>query len=164
MSSAQLFIRGLSYSIDETSLREAFHKYGEVIEARVVVDRETSRSRGFGFVTFTFSEEASSAIQALDGQDLHGRRVRVNFATDRTRFDDYGGGGYGGNVDGYGSGEGYDGENFGVGGGSGVVKITLVVLLVVGFAGSDQFAGSAGSIDIGRFKLALGFALARHHH
>ena len=53
MSSAKLFIGGLSYSTDETSLREAFHKYGEVIEARVIVDRETGRSRGFGFVTFT---------------------------------------------------------------------------------------------------------------
>lgn len=68
MQSSKLFIGGISYSTDDQSLREAFSKYGEVIEARVIVDRETGRSRGFGFVTYTSSEEASSAIQALDGQ------------------------------------------------------------------------------------------------
>ncbi|KAK4766663.1 hypothetical protein SAY87_008305 [Trapa incisa] len=122
MSSSKLFIGGISYGTDEMSLREAFSKYGEVIEARVITDRETGRSRGFGFVTFTSSEEASSAIQALDGQDLHGRRVRVNYATDRQpRF---GGGGYGessGYMGGnYGSARGgYGGGNTGYGGGYG---------------------------------------------
>ncbi|KAM7478222.1 hypothetical protein LguiA_026435 [Lonicera macranthoides] len=58
---------------DDTGLREAFGKYGEVVEARVVVDRETGRSKGFGFVTYATPDDASSAIQALDGQDLHGR-------------------------------------------------------------------------------------------
>lgn len=70
MSSSKLFIGGLSYQSDEQSLREAFAKYGEVVDARIIVDRETGRSRGFGFVTYTSSEEASSAIQALDGQVL----------------------------------------------------------------------------------------------
>ncbi|KAJ9677587.1 hypothetical protein PVL29_022527 [Vitis rotundifolia] len=119
MSSSKLFIGGLSYSTDDTSLREAFHKYGEVIEARVIVDRETGRSRGFGFITFTSSEEASSAIQALDGQDLHGRRVRVNYATDRARSGGFGGGGgYGGGGGGYGGG-GYGGGGYGGSGGYG---------------------------------------------
>ncbi|KAK4395792.1 Glycine-rich RNA-binding protein 3, mitochondrial [Sesamum angolense] len=68
MSSSKLFIGGLSYSTDDASLSEAFNKYGEVAEARVIVDRETGRSRGFGFVTYSSVEEASAAIQALDQQ------------------------------------------------------------------------------------------------
>ncbi|CAL5444987.1 unnamed protein product [Camellia sinensis] len=117
MSSSKLFVGGIAYSADDTSLREAFNKYGEVIEARVIVDRETGRSRGFGFVTYTSGEEASAAIQALDGQELHGRRVRVNFANDRPpRSGGFGGGGYGGG--GYGGGGGgYGGGGGGYGGG-----------------------------------------------
>lgn len=83
MSSSKIFVGGLSYGTDDQSLREAFAKYGDVVEARVILDRDTGRSRGFGFVTFNANEEASSAIQALDGQDLHGRRIRCNFATER---------------------------------------------------------------------------------
>ncbi|KAK4271925.1 hypothetical protein QN277_020546 [Acacia crassicarpa] len=115
MSSAKLFIGGVSYSTDDMGLREAFASYGEIIDARVIMDRETGRSRGFGFITFASSEEASAAIQAMDGQDLHGRRIRVNYATDRARpgFGGGGGGGYGGG--GYGGG-GYGGGGYGGGG------------------------------------------------
>ncbi|CAO2826860.1 unnamed protein product [Amaranthus hypochondriacus] len=124
MSSSRLFVRGLPYAVDDTSLREAFSPYGEVIEARVIIDREQMKSRGFGFITFASSEEASSAIQALDGQDLQGRRVRVNYANERPpRQGGYGGGGYGGGYGGaqnYGSGGGYGGgQNYGGGGGYG---------------------------------------------
>ncbi|KAJ6810625.1 putative glycine-rich RNA-binding protein [Iris pallida] len=105
MSSSKLFIGGLSYGTDDQSLKEAFTNYGEVIEARVIMDRETGRSRGFGFVTFTSSEEASTAITGMDGKDLHGRMVRVNYATDRNRGFG-GGGGYGGGGGGYGGGGG----------------------------------------------------------
>ncbi|XP_050376920.1 glycine-rich RNA-binding protein 3, mitochondrial isoform X2 [Argentina anserina] len=122
--SSKLFIGGVSFQSDEQSLREEFAKYGEVVDVRIITDRDTGRSRGFGFVTYTSSEEASSAIQALDGQELHGRRVRVNYATDRPR-PSYGGGGYGGG--GYGGGGGgYGGDSYGSGntgggyGGSGV--------------------------------------------
>ncbi|KAL8056838.1 hypothetical protein ABFX02_04G145200 [Erythranthe guttata] len=115
MSTSKLFIGGLSYSTDDTSLREAFDKYGEVAEARVIVDRETGRSRGFGFVTFSSTEEASAAIQALDQQDLHGRMVRVNFANERAR----GGGGYGGGGGYSGGGGGYSGGGGGYSGGGG---------------------------------------------
>ncbi|KAL3824743.1 hypothetical protein ACJIZ3_020772 [Penstemon smallii] len=101
MSTSKLFIGGLSYSTDDTSLMEAFNKYGDVAEARVIVDRDTGRSRGFGFVTYSSVEEASSAIQALDQQELHGRRIRVDYANDRTRGysggASFGGGSYGGN-------------------------------------------------------------------
>ncbi|KAK7388869.1 hypothetical protein VNO78_23696 [Psophocarpus tetragonolobus] len=103
----KLFIGGVSYSTDEQSLREAFSKYGEVVDARIIMDRETGRSRGFGFITYTSVEEASSAIQALDGQDLHGRRVRVNYANERPRG--YGGGGNFGGSFGAGGGGGYGG-------------------------------------------------------
>ncbi|RWR83220.1 RNA recognition motif domain-containing protein [Cinnamomum micranthum f. kanehirae] len=68
MSSSKIFLGGLSFNTDDTSLREACSSYGEVIEARVILDRETGRSRGFGFVTFTSGEEASAAISALDGK------------------------------------------------------------------------------------------------
>ncbi|KAI4335905.1 hypothetical protein L6164_014502 [Bauhinia variegata] len=91
--SSKLFIGGLPYSTDERSLQEAFSRYGTVVDARVVKDRETGRSRGFGFVTFTSVEEASSAIQALDQKDLHGRIVSVDYANDRTRG--FSRGGYG---------------------------------------------------------------------
>ncbi|PIN04094.1 RNA-binding protein musashi/mRNA cleavage and polyadenylation factor I complex, subunit HRP1 [Handroanthus impetiginosus] len=104
-SSSKLFVGGLSYGTDEMSLREAFSQYGEVVEARVILDRETGRSRGFGFVTFTSTEAASSAIQAFDGQDLHGRRIRVNYATEKPR-----GGGFGGGFGGAGGGFNYGGQ------------------------------------------------------
>ncbi|PKA49738.1 Glycine-rich RNA-binding protein 3, mitochondrial [Apostasia shenzhenica] len=70
MSSSKLFVGGLSYSTDDQTLREAFSGYGEVVEARVILDRETGRSRGFGFITFTSGEEASAAITAMDGKVL----------------------------------------------------------------------------------------------
>ncbi|KRY02478.1 Glycine-rich RNA-binding protein 3, mitochondrial, partial [Trichinella patagoniensis] len=73
MSSSKLFVGGLSYGTDDQSLREAFSGYGEVLEARVIVDRETGRSRGFGFITFTSTEEASAAVTAMDGKELQGR-------------------------------------------------------------------------------------------
>ncbi|XAR63806.1 hypothetical protein NMG60_11023899 [Bertholletia excelsa] len=114
MSSSKLFVGGISYSTDDTSLREAFNKYGEVVEARVIMDRETGRSRGFAFITYTSGEEASAAIQALDGQELHGRRIRVNYANDRPRTGGFGGGGYG--AGGYG------------GGGGGGMVVVLVIM------------------------------------
>ncbi|RCV10685.1 hypothetical protein SETIT_2G128700v2 [Setaria italica] len=68
MSSSKLFIGGISYGTDEHSLRDAFADYGEVIEARIIMDRETGRSRGFGFVTYTSTEEAAAAITGMDGK------------------------------------------------------------------------------------------------
>ncbi|MCD7460196.1 hypothetical protein HAX54_043054 [Datura stramonium] len=119
MSSSKLFVGGLSYGTDETSLREAFSQHGQVIEARVILDRDTGRSRGFGFVSYTSAEEASSALNALDGQDLHGRRIRVNYATEK-RSGGFGGGygsgggfNYGGGAGGYASGNYGGGGNYG---------------------------------------------------
>ncbi|KAG1341938.1 putative Glycine-rich RNA-binding protein 4, mitochondrial [Cocos nucifera] len=136
MSSSKLFVGGLSYGTDEQSLREAFTSYGEVVEARVIMDRETGRSRGFGFVTFTSGEEASAAITGMDGKDLHGRIVRVNYATDRTGFRGGYGGGYGGNSGGYGG----SGGSYGVaGGGSGSDNY------VGGAAGDNYVSGGGGA-------------------
>jgi len=115
--SSKLFVGGLSYGTDDHSLRDEFAKYGEVIEARIILDRESGRSRGFGFVTYTSSEEASAAITAMDGKTLDGRSIRVNHANERTGgFRGSGGGGYGGG--GFGGG-GYGGGGGGYGGGGG---------------------------------------------
>ncbi|KAF8012872.1 hypothetical protein BT93_I0898 [Corymbia citriodora subsp. variegata] len=130
--SSKLFIGGLSYGTDDMSLKEAFAGYGEIIEARVIMDRETGRSRGFGFVSFASSDEASNAIQGMDGQDLHGRRIRVNYAVEKSRggfgspgfrqgggefgnAGNFGAGGYGGGG-GYGYGQGGDSYNARTGG------------------------------------------------
>ncbi|XP_047317382.1 glycine-rich RNA-binding protein 4, mitochondrial-like [Impatiens glandulifera] len=81
--STKLFIGGLSYGTDDKSLMEAFSSFGDVSEAKIITDRETGRSRGFGFVNFVDNESASAALQAMDGQPLQGRNVRVSYATER---------------------------------------------------------------------------------
>mmetsp|Transcript_12392 Transcript_12392/g.15553 ORF Transcript_12392/g.15553 Transcript_12392/m.15553 type:complete len:88 (-) Transcript_12392:25-288(-) len=81
--SNKLFVGGLSWNTDDTLLRQSFERFGSVNEARVILDRETGRSRGFGFVTFDDNEAAQSAIAEMDGSDLDGRNIRVNEAQDR---------------------------------------------------------------------------------
>ena len=81
--SNKLFIGNLSWGVDTDQLRELFSAYGVVTDAIVMTDRETGRSRGFGFVTFETEEEAAAAIEAMDGQDLDGRPVVVNVAKPR---------------------------------------------------------------------------------
>jgi len=81
--SKKLFVGGLSWGTVDASLRQAFEVFGEVSEARVVTDRETGRSRGFGFVTMTQDDDGDKAIAALDGQPLDGRAVKVSEALDR---------------------------------------------------------------------------------
>lgn len=102
--SSKVFVGGLSYGIDDQTLRESFATFGDVMEARIINDRETGRSRGFGFVTFASADEANAAVEAMDGKDLQGRSIRVNIAQERT----YGGGGGGGGFGG-GGGGGYGG-------------------------------------------------------
>jgi cold-inducible RNA-binding protein len=87
----KLFVGGLSWDTTDQSLREAFEACGTVTEAKVITDRDSGRSRGFGFVTLGSSEEAQNAIQNLDGTEIDGRSVRVNEAEDKR-----GGGGGGG--------------------------------------------------------------------
>lgn len=91
-SSRRLFVGGLSFVTDDQQLKEAFSCFGTVTYARVIVDRETKKSRGFGFVNFENEEDADSAKSGLDGQDLHGRALRISFSTDDRRPTRFGGG------------------------------------------------------------------------
>lgn len=149
--SSKLFVGGISWNTNDNSLQEAFSKYGEVVEARIIYDRESGRSRGFGFVTFNTSEDASAAIQALDGQELDGRTIRVNVANDRTRgYGGGGGGGYGGgNYGGGGGGCGGGGSNYGsggYGGGGGNYGSGGGNYGASGYGSSGNY-GSAGGVD-----------------
>jgi RNA recognition motif-containing protein len=94
--SKKLFVGSLSWNTDDHGLRQAFAPFGEITEAKVIVDRDSGRSRGFGFVTFVDDEAADKAISALDGTELDGRPIRVNVAQDRRRDGGGGGGGRGG--------------------------------------------------------------------
>ncbi|KAL9245006.1 hypothetical protein vseg_018716 [Gypsophila vaccaria] len=86
------FVGGLSWGTDDRSLAEAFTKYGDVTDSKIINDRETGRSRGFGFVTFASEQAMKDAIEGMNGQELDGRQITVNEAQSRYG----GGGGYGG--------------------------------------------------------------------
>ncbi|KAI5123872.1 hypothetical protein M0805_005689 [Coniferiporia weirii] len=115
---AKVYVGNLSWNTTDDSLRKAFGDYGQVLDSIVMRDRETGRSRGFGFVTFSSDAEATSAISALNEQEFEGRRIKVNFANARPSGGSGGGGGYsgGGGQGGYGGG-GYSGGGGGYGGG-----------------------------------------------
>jgi len=81
--SKKLFVGGLSWDTSDDGLRSAFEQYGDVLEATVITDRETGRSRGFGFVTYKNPQEADEAMSQMDGQSLDGRRINVNEARER---------------------------------------------------------------------------------
>ncbi len=102
--SAKVFVGGLAWATDDDGLRAAFEKYGEVTDAVVIKDRDTGRSRGFGFVTFSSKDAMAQAVSAMDGADLDGRSVRVNEAQERQSRG--GGGGFGGGGGGRGRGGG----------------------------------------------------------
>jgi RNA recognition motif-containing protein len=87
----KLFVGGLSWGVDDHALNAAFNSFGEVTEAKVINDRETGRSRGFGFVTFSDASAADAAIAEMDGKEIDGRAVRVNEAQQRSN--NRGGGG-----------------------------------------------------------------------
>ncbi|KAK0608920.1 hypothetical protein LWI29_038006 [Acer saccharum] len=115
--STKLFVGGLSFSTDDHSLKEAFSSFGEVVDAKVISDKDTGRSRGFGFVNFSSEDSAQSAMSAMNGQELNGRSIRVDFANERPsgpRFGGGGDGGYGGGGGGYrGNRGGYGNDNEG---------------------------------------------------
>lgn len=83
--SNKLFVGGLAWATTDETLRKAFSVYGEISEARVVQDRETGRSRGFGFVTFASPDSAKAAQEAMNNALIDDRNVRVDFATDKPR-------------------------------------------------------------------------------
>uniref|UniRef100_A0A2K6SLW6 Cold-inducible RNA-binding protein n=1 Tax=Saimiri boliviensis boliviensis TaxID=39432 RepID=A0A2K6SLW6_SAIBB len=104
----KLFVGGLSFDTNEQSLEQVFSKYGQISEVVVVKDRETQRSRGFGFVTFENIDDAKDAMMAMNGKSVDGRQIRVDQAGGGDRG--YGGnrfesrsGGYGGSRDYYSS-------------------------------------------------------------
>ncbi len=79
----QIYVGNLSYSMTEDSLRELFTPFGEVISSKIIKDRLTDRSRGFGFVEMENKDEAESAIQKIDGTEVEGRNMKVNLARPR---------------------------------------------------------------------------------
>lgn len=105
----RLYVGNLAYETTEESLREAFAQYGDIAEIKVILDRDTGRSRGFAFVEMQTQEGANAAVENLNGAMVDGRPLRVNEAEERRPR---GGGGYGG-----GGGGGYGGGGGGGGGG-----------------------------------------------
>jgi RNA recognition motif-containing protein len=93
--SKKLFVGSLSWDTNDDGLNAAFSPFGEISEAIVISDRDSGRSRGFGFVTFNDDEGADKAIAALNGTELDGRTIRVDVAQAKER-NRGGGGGYGG--------------------------------------------------------------------
>jgi RNA recognition motif-containing protein len=88
-----IYVGNLSYEVTEDDLREAFSRFGQVASANVIKDRETGRSKGFGFIEMPNQQEAQAAIAGLNGQELKGRPLNVNEARPRTERRDRGGGG-----------------------------------------------------------------------
>lgn len=81
----KLYVGNLPFTASEEELRELFEQHGSTASVRVITDRETGRSRGFGFVEFDDDGNAEKALAALDGHDMGGRPLRVNEAQDRGR-------------------------------------------------------------------------------
>jgi RNA recognition motif-containing protein len=115
----RLYVGNLSYNVTEPELREVFAEGGRnVVEVKIVMDRDTGRPRGFAFVEMGSDDEASQAIQSLTGREVSGRAINVSEARERTPRSG-GGGGYGGGGGGYGGGGGRGGGGYGGGEGGG---------------------------------------------
>jgi RNA recognition motif-containing protein len=117
----KLYVGNLAYSVRDESLQQAFGQFGTVTSAKVMMDRDTGRSKGFGFVEMGSDAEAQAAINGMNGQSLEGRAIVVNEARPREdRPGGFGGGGRSGGGGGYGGGGGgYGGGGYGGGGGTG---------------------------------------------
>jgi RNA recognition motif-containing protein len=118
----RIYVGNLPWSYGSVELEELFKQYGDVAAAEVIMDRETGRSRGFGFVQMANDGDMGAAIDGLNGQDCGGRPLVVNEARERTERSPRqggGGGGYGGGGGGYGGGGGRGGRGGGGGYGGG---------------------------------------------
>lgn len=115
----KLFVGGLSWGTNDDTLREAFSRFGSISEARVIMDRETGRSRGFGFITFDDDQDAVNAMNEMNGKEIDGRSIKVNEAQEKPAGGGGGGGGYRGGGGGGRSGGGGGGYGGGGGGGGG---------------------------------------------
>ncbi len=123
----KLYVGNMSYDMDSSGLQELFSAHGTVQSAEIISDRETGRSKGFGFVEMGSDAEAAAAISALNGQEHGGRALTVNEAKPKESRPGGGGGGRGGNGGGGGGGGGRSG-----GGGGG------------GYAGGSRSGGGGG--------------------
>jgi RNA recognition motif-containing protein len=113
----KLYVGNLSYDVDSSELEQLFAQHGQVVSAQIINDRDTGRSKGFGFVEMANDAEADAAITALNGQQHNGRALTVNEA--RPREERGGGGGRGGYGGGGGGRGGGGGGGYGGGGGGG---------------------------------------------
>ncbi len=113
----KLYVGNLTYNVNESDLEALFSQFGSVQSAQIIVDRDTNRSKGFGFVEMGTDQEAQAAIQGLNGRDHDGRNLTVNEA--KPREPRSGGGGYGGGGGGRSGGGGYGGGGGGGRGGYG---------------------------------------------
>ena len=113
-----IFVGSLPYSLQEADLQELFEAYGEVSTVKIIIDRESGRSKGFGFVEMSDDEAAQKAISGLNGSEVSGRSIAVSQAEDKKPGDrrSGGGGGFGGGNRG-GGGGGYSRDSRGGGGG-----------------------------------------------
>ncbi len=130
----KLYVGNLTYSTTNDTLEQLFSQHGEVRSAQVVMDRDTGRSKGFGFVEMADENGAKSAIAALNGTDVGGRQLTVNEARPREDRGGGGGGGYGGGGGGGGRRSGGGGGYGGGGGGS-----------YGGGGGGGSYGGGGGS-------------------
>jgi len=110
----KLFIAKLDYGLDDKDLEDMFSKFGQIVknQAKIVNDKETGQSRGFGFVTFEREEDAADAVKHMNGKDISNRQILVQVAKARGE----GGGGRGGGRGGYGGGGGGGGRDYSSGG------------------------------------------------
>jgi len=103
----RLYVGNLSYTVTDGALEQVFAAHGTVTSAQVIMDRDTGRSKGFGFVEMANDSEAQAAITALNGKEMEGRNLTVNEARPKTEGGGGGRGGYGGGRGGYGGGGRY---------------------------------------------------------
>jgi len=92
----KVYVGNMSYETSQADLEQMFGEHGTVESAQIIMDRDTGRSKGFGFIEMSSDDEAQAAITALDGKDCGGRALKVNEAKPRTSGGGGGGGGYGG--------------------------------------------------------------------
>lgn len=132
-----IFVAKINFRTSSEDLQAAFEKFGEVTSAKVIIDRETGRSKGFGFVEMPDNEAAQQAVDALDGSELDGSTLVVKEAEDRPRREFRPGGGGGGGRGGFGGGGGRGGYGGGGGGGRGGY----------GGGGGGGYSGGGGGRD-----------------
>lgn len=115
----KLFVGSLPYDVTEDQLHQMFLPFGQILSAKLIIDRDTGRSKGFGFVEYGSDAEAQAAIAKLNGSTVGTRQIAVNIARPMEKREGGGGGGRGGFGGGRGGGGGYGGGGGGYGGGGG---------------------------------------------